>query len=412
MKDHSIKFVTGNIVPMALLYFAVIFLVLSAVLAGIALLIYSQAATYIPAETMQAAVGGMLVPLILALALLAVITLVVAWFLGVFIAGRSLHQKQLQLYGHLLNISPDAIFLHDVEGRCLYSNEAALMLGGGHYELGQRPLALQEIALLPGLEKGRIQEVISHGDLRFEVPRDRSDGSVSLIEIHSRAVQLQPGQVLVISAARDITERKRIEEELRLSSEKLARAMEGTIQSMALTSEARDPYTAGHQARVSKLACAIANEMGLAEDTIEGIRVSGTLHDIGKIFIPAEILSKPGKLRPNEINLLKDHADVGYELLRNIDFPWPVAEIVYQHHERMDGSGYPRGLKGDEIMLEARIMGVADVVEAMASHRPYRPALTIDRAMLEILQKRGVLYDEKAVDACMRLFNEKRFKLE
>jgi putative nucleotidyltransferase with HDIG domain len=244
------------------------------------------------------------------------------------------------------------------------------------------------------------------------VPQGRADGTTILIEIHSRAVSLQPGKTLVISAARDVTERKKIEEELRVSSEKLSRAMEGTIQSMSLTSETRDPYTAGHQNRVARLACAIAREMGLPDDTVEGIRVSGTLHDIGKIFVPAEILSKPGKLRPNEVNLLKDHADVGYELLRNIEFPWPVAEIVYQHHERLDGSGYPRGLKGKEIKLEARIMGVADVVEAMASHRPYRPAFTVDKAMLEILQKRGVLYDEQVVDACLRLFNEKHYKLE
>jgi PAS domain S-box-containing protein/putative nucleotidyltransferase with HDIG domain len=412
MDDPLIKSVSRNVQALALLYCIAIFLVLMAVLCGISLLIYFQAEAYIPAAAMQAAVNGMLVPLVASLALLLVILAVIAWLLGVFIARRSLYQQQLQLYAHLLNIAPDAIFLHDSEGRCLHSNEAALMLGSGIHVQGQRPLAMKEIVLLPGMEKQRIQEIINHGELRFEVAQGRADGTANLIEIHSRAVQLQPGKTLVISAARDVTERKKIEEELRLSSEKLARAMEGTIQSMSLTSETRDPYTAGHQNRVAKLACAIAKEMGLPDDTVEGIRVSGTLHDIGKIFVPAEILSKPGKLRPNEINLLKDHADVGYELLRNIEFPWPVAEIVYQHHERLDGSGYPRGLKDDEILPEARIMAVADVVEAMASHRPYRPAFSIDKAMLEILQKRGVLYDEQVVDACMRLFNEKHFKLE
>jgi PAS domain S-box-containing protein/putative nucleotidyltransferase with HDIG domain len=412
MDDPLIKSVSRSVLPLAMLYGAAIFLVLIAVLSGVSLLVYFQAATYIPATTMQAAVSSMLVPLLASLALLLIISAVIAWFLGVFIARRSFYQQQLQLYGHLLNISPDALFLHDTDGRCLYSNEAALMLGSGRHVQGQRPLALKEIVLLPGMEKQRIQEIINYGELRFEVAEGRSDGTANMVEIHSRSVQLQPGKTLVISSARDVTERKKIEEELRLSSEKLARAMEGTIQSMALTSETRDPYTAGHQHRVAKLACAIAKEMGLPDDTVEGIRVSGTLHDIGKIFVPAEILSKPGKLRPNEINLLKDHADVGYELLRNIEFPWPVAEIVYQHHERLDGSGYPRGLKDHEIMPEARIMAVADVVEAMASHRPYRPAFTIDKAMLEILQKRGVLYDEKAVDACMRLFNEKHYKLD
>jgi PAS domain S-box-containing protein/putative nucleotidyltransferase with HDIG domain len=412
MNDPLIKSVSRNLMPLALLYCAAIFVVLIAGLFGIFLLIYSQAGAYIPATTMQAATSGMLVPLIAAVAMLLVISAVIAWFMGIFMARRSVYQQQLQLYGHLLNISPDAIFLHDSDGGCLYSNEAALMLGSGLHARGQRPLALKEIVHLPGMEKQRIQEITNYGELRFEVEQGKSDGTSNLIEVHSRSVQLQPGKTLIISSARDVTERKKIEEELKLSSEKLARAMEGTIQSMALTSETRDPYTAGHQNRVAKLACAIAREMGLPDDTVEGIRVSGTLHDIGKIFVPAEILSKPGKLRPNEINLLKDHADVGYELLRNIEFPWPVAEIVYQHHERLDGSGYPRGLKEEQIMPEARIMAVADVVEAMASHRPYRPAFSIEKAMLEILQKRDVLYDGPVVDACLRLFNEKHFKLD
>jgi len=160
---------------------------------------------------------------------------------------------------------------------------------------------------------------------------------------------------------------------------------------------------------VAKLACAIGKELGLSEDQIEGIRVAGILHDIGKIYVPAEILSKPGRLKKTEFNLIQDHAEVGYDILKTVEFPWPVAQIVLQHHERMDGSGYPRGLSGKDFLLEAAIMGVADVVEAMASHRPYRPAFSIDKALLEILQKKGILYYPEVVDSCLRLFNEKEF---
>jgi putative nucleotidyltransferase with HDIG domain len=178
---------------------------------------------------------------------------------------------------------------------------------------------------------------------------------------------------------------------------------------MASLVEVRDPYTAGHQQRVAKLATAIARELSLSEERIEGIGVAGTLHDIGKISIPAEILSKPGRLRKSEFDLVKDHAEIGYSLLKAIEFSRPVAQIVLQHHERTDGSGYPNGLSGKNILIEARIMGVADVIESMSSHRPYRPAFSIDKALLEIILKKGVLYDPEVVDACVRLFNEKGF---
>jgi len=176
--------------------------------------------------------------------------------------------------------------------------------------------------------------------------------------------------------------------------------------------EARDPYMAGHQLRVADLARAIATEMGLPQDTIDGIRMAGSIHDIGKLSIPAEILSKPGKLSDVEFSLIKEHSRKGYEMLKDVESPWPLAEIVYQHHERMDGSGYPRNLKGDEILMEARIMAVADVVEAMASHRPYRPGLGIGAALEEIEKNRGTFYDEAVANACLRLFREKDFQLK
>lgn len=411
MNEPVIKAISRGALPVALLYFAALFLILLAVISGISALIYLQASNYIPGGVTQGIVNGMLVPVAASLALLVAVAAVVSWFLGSLIARRTLAMAQLRLYTQLLDISPDSIYLHDMRGKCLYVNEAALKLGDSDRGTSNDAWQVKDAVMLTALDGSRIKQVLEKGDLTFEASQLREDGSTGLIEVHSRAVR-SGSDKLVISSARDVTERKKIEEELRHSSEKIKKAMEGTIQSMALTSETRDPYTAGHQNRVARLACAIAVEMGLPAQRIEGIRVSGTLHDIGKIYVPAEILSKPGKLRPNEINLLKDHAEVGYELLRNIEFPWPVAEIVYQHHERLDGSGYPRGLKGDEIQLEARIMCVADVVEAMASHRPYRPAFSIEKALLEIIQKKGLIYDPQVVDACMRLFNEKNYKLE
>jgi len=196
------------------------------------------------------------------------------------------------------------------------------------------------------------------------------------------------------------------------AGEILRRTLESTIQAVGLTTEMRDPYTAGHQKRVTQLACAIAKEVGLSQEQFEGIRAAGLVHDIGKMSIPAEILSKPSKLTDLEFHLVEGHPQVAYDILKTIEFPWPLAQIVLQHHERMDGSGYPQGLKGEEIMVEARILAVADVVEAMASFRPYRPALGIDKALEEISQNKGILFDTDVVDACMRLFEEKKFQFE
>jgi putative nucleotidyltransferase with HDIG domain len=172
---------------------------------------------------------------------------------------------------------------------------------------------------------------------------------------------------------------------------------------MSLVTESRDPYTAGHQRRVAGLAQAIGREMGLSEWQIMGMHVAGLLHDVGKVAVPSEILSKPGKINQYEYSIIKNHSQVGYEILQKIDFPWPVTVAILQHHERMNGSGYPAGVSGEEIILEARILGVADVVEAMSSHRPYRPALGLGSALAEITKNRGVLYDPQVVDACLRL---------
>jgi len=207
-------------------------------------------------------------------------------------------------------------------------------------------------------------------------------------------------------------ERDRATKDLEESFHKVRQALDGVVSATSRAMESRDPYTGGHQKRVAQLSCAIAEEMGLTEDRIAGIRMAATIHDIGKISVPAEILTKPGKISEIEFGIIKQHAQTGYDILGDIEFPWPVAQVAYQHHERLDDSGYPQGLTADSIILEAKIVAVADVVEAMASHRPYRPALGIDKALEEISQKKGTIYDSQVVDACLRLFAENKFKFD
>jgi putative nucleotidyltransferase with HDIG domain len=181
---------------------------------------------------------------------------------------------------------------------------------------------------------------------------------------------------------------------------------------MALTVETRDPYTSGHQVRVAKMATMIAKEMNFSPDQVEGVNMAAAIHDIGKLSVPAEILSKPSKLSDIEFQLIQIHPEAGYNIVKDIEFPWPIATIILQHHERINGSGYPKGLKGEEILPETRILSVADVVEAIASLRPYRPAYGIDIALEEISNMKGILYDTAVADACLRLFNKKGFKFE
>lgn len=232
---------------------------------------------------------------------------------------------------------------------------------------------------------------------------DRS-GGVRHILLNAMPMPQEDGSVAWDGAAQDITERERLEAERQRSLERLESSMEKTVEAIAATIEMRDPYTAGHQRRVAALAQRIAEEMHLPKDEVHGIYVAATIHDIGKIHIPAEILSFPGKLGEIEYALIKVHVQAGYDILKHIEFPWPVAQMVYQHHEHLDGSGYPRRLKGTEIMLGARILCVADVVESMASYRPYRPGLGTGKALAEIRENRGRLYDETVVDVCLDLF--------
>ncbi len=247
---------------------------------------------------------------------------------------------------------------------------------------------------------------ILHRELKFR----KNDGSERFGNYSARTITIDE-QECIIFILQDINDRKLMDLELKRTLESLRKSVGTTIQVMVSAVEMRDPYTAGHQLRVADIARSIATEMGLAPDKVDGIRMAGTIHDIGKLSIPAEILSKPTKLTKIEYSLIQEHAASGYEMLKNVESPWPLAEIVYQHHERLDGTGYPRNLKGDEIILEARIISVADVVEAMASHRPYRASLGIEPALQEIEKNKGVLYDEAVVNACLRLFREKGYKL-
>jgi response regulator RpfG family c-di-GMP phosphodiesterase len=205
-------------------------------------------------------------------------------------------------------------------------------------------------------------------------------------------------------------EKVRRASELVIVNEELHGALTNTVRVAMILSEMRDPYTAGHQRRVAEIAVAISAELGFDNNQQEGMRVAGYLHDVGKIKVPAEILSKPGKLTDNEFNMIKEHAQAGYKVL-NIHFPWPIAEVALQHHERMNGTGYPQQLKGDSIIIEARIMTVADTVEAMSSHRPYRAGLGIEKALAEVEHGRGTAYDTNVVDVCLKLFREKGFKI-
>jgi HD-GYP domain-containing protein (c-di-GMP phosphodiesterase class II) len=207
-----------------------------------------------------------------------------------------------------------------------------------------------------------------------------------------------------------LVESERKEKRHKVTVERLRDILGGFVKTIAMTVEARDPYTAGHQRRVANLARYIGSDMGLSEEQTEGIRVASIVHDLGKISIPAEILSKPSLLSEHEIGLVRTHSQVGFDILKNVEFPWPIAEIVYQHHERMDGSGYPLGVSGEEILMEARVLAVADTFEAMATHRPYRPAFGTNDAIKEIFLKREKLYEPKAVDACMRLVMDQGFE--
>jgi PAS domain S-box-containing protein/putative nucleotidyltransferase with HDIG domain len=299
------------------------------------------------------------------------------------------------------------------KGKFIEANPAIVKMFGYGSKDEFLSISVSDLYQNPEGRKQFNEKMLEEGYVKNEeLQLRKKDGAPIFVSVSAVAVKDAKEQVKYYDGiVEDITERKRAEQELQESYEKLQKVLNGTVHALASTTEKRDPYTAGHQHRVAQLACAIAEEMGYAEEELEGIKVAGIVHDIGKIYVAAEILNKPVKLKDIEMSLVKAHCQAGYEILRTVEFPWPVAEMVLQHHEKMNGTGYPAGLKGDEILPGARILAVADVVEAMLSHRPYRSALDMSDALEEITSNRGVLYDEKVVDACMRVF-EKGFEFK
>jgi len=313
----------------------------------------------------------------------------------------------------LVNNANDGIFIAK-DGRIIFPNPKTLeMLGYSSDQIGE--------VFYPDLVHPDDKRILEEAGKRMARGETTSETfSLRVMNSERKELWVAVSSVPIIwesgpatlNFVRDISLQKRAENELNETINKLRKITGATIQAMAQTIEVRDPYTAGHQRRVADLARAIAAAMGLNNDQVDGIRMAGAIHDIGKISVPAEILSKPGILSPIEFSLIKTHSQVGYEILKDIDFPWDIAGMVLQHHERMDGSGYPNGLAGDRIMLEARIIAVADVVEAMASHRPYRPAVGMDKALEEISTKRGLIYDSKVVDTCLKVLKERIFSFK
>jgi PAS domain S-box-containing protein len=315
----------------------------------------------------------------------------------------------------ILDSVPAIIFYKDIEGRIIQANKALAdslkvpikdLVGKTTEKLFPREQA-------ENMRKDDKEVIISGKAKRNIIQPYSTPEGIRWLITDKIPYRDKKGKVTgIIGLAKDVTVQIKLEQELQQTFQRLKKTMDAAIDTMSSIIEAKDPYTAGHQQRVSKLATAIAKELSLPEDKIEGIRIASLIHDIGKIGLPTEILSKPTKLTDIEFSLIKEHSQIGYNILKSNDFFYPVANIVLQHHERLNGSGYPNHLKGNKILLEARILGVADVVEAMSSHRPYRSALGIEKALEEISQNKGILYDPKVVGVCLKFFKEKKFKFK
>ncbi|MCK9390035.1 MAG: PAS domain S-box protein [Syntrophales bacterium] len=319
-------------------------------------------------------------------------------------------QQAEERYRSIFENAQEGIYRSTPTGRIILANQAMANMFG--YKTPEELMTdVADVArqfYVNSEEHTKLREIIEEQGsvINHETQLHRKDGSVFWVSITMQAVRDEKGQILYYEGiGEDITGRKEMAERMRKS-------LGATVQAIAVIVEIRDPYTAGHQRKVADLARAMATEMKLPADQIDGIRMASAIHDLGKISVPAEILSNPKKLTALEFSLIKTHAQSGYDILKGIEFPWPVARMIREHHERMDGTGYPQGLIGEEILLEARILAIADVVESMASHRPYRPALGLNTALAEIENNKGTLYDADAVDACLRLFRDKGFQLE
>ena len=319
----------------------------------------------------------------------------------------------VEKYRKLFEDSMDAIFVTTAEGRFIDVNQSMCSLFG--YAMDEL-LALPALSVYadPGNRKVFQEEIESKRGVRdFEVSFRKKDGTIIECLMTATIWRQADGKIGGYRGIiHDITERKQSEEKLLKSYESLKKNLNDAINTMVKMVEMKDPYTAGHQQKVADLATTIAREMNLDDIRIDQLRTAAIIHDIGKIYIPSDILSRPGKLTDIEFSLIKAHAQGGYDIVKGMDLPCNVAKAVLQHHERLDGSGYPNGLKSEDTLLEAKILAVADVVEAMASHRPYRPALGIAKALDEISKNRGKIYDPDVVDACLGLFNNGRFEFK
>jgi len=335
-------------------------------------------------------------------------------------AEDALRKSEAQ-YRLLAEHMTDTIRLMDMNLKTTYLSPSAAKLRGFTYqEILELPLEKQITpeSLKPALkmfseEIPRIEADPGYNPVRtLDLEYYRKDGTTVWAESSFSLIRDPSGKpISILAEARDITERKQAEEKLVKSYASLKKTLDDAIDTMAKIVETRDPYTSGHQHKVADLAIAIAREMKLEDTRIDQLRMAAVIHDIGKLYVPSDILSKPGKLSDIEFNLIKAHPQHGYDIVKGMDFPCNIAKAVLQHHERLDGSGYPNQLKGEDMILEAKILAVADVVEAMVAHRPYRPALGLDKALEEISKNKGKLYDPDVVDACVKLFKEKEFTL-
>lgn len=325
-------------------------------------------------------------------------------------------QEKERWHTTTLNSIGDAVVSTDEDGNVRLINPVAeKLLGIIRTEAVGKPF--DEMILLSDEKSGErhsglVKKGLQQGSMRVQgaILPGANGTAARAVDVTVSSIQAdQASAGGVVFVLRDVTQSRQSEEQLHKAFRNLRRTFEETVAALAMTTEKRDPYTAGHQQRVAQLASAIARQLGLEDDHIEGVRVAALLHDLGKMYIPAEILSKPTRLSDLEMSIMKTHSEAGYDILQGISFPWPVAEIVLQHHERLDGSGYPRGLADGQILQEAKIIMVADVVEAMSSHRPYRAALGLDIALGEITKNKGNIYDPLAVDACLHLFQDRDF---
>lgn len=329
------------------------------------------------------------------------------------ITSRSRNLEQIHRLAAIIDSANDAMLSMSLDGTILSANRSAAELYG--YGRGELPGG-SILRLVPaGLEGVMLRTLATlketHQVIRLETLRRRKDGPVFAVSDTYSPIPSDDGVHAVSLVSRDITRRKEAEQALRNSHENLGRLLGETVSALSMTLEKRDLYTAGHQHKVARIACALGRELGLGTDELDSIHTASVLHDIGKICIPMAILSKPARLTRDEMGLVRSHPQNGLDIIKNIPFPSPVGAIIHQHHERMDGSGYPEGLMGEDIIPGARVVAVADVLEAMSAHRPYRPALGLDIALNEFGTHRGTRYDPEVCDAMMRLVDSDRITL-